>query len=82
VIVRALAYIWPTAEMVCATLTVDAVMNANYLRKKLDRTTIFPTPAPNMHEVVFSDDRQAKLGVRTGRYRQAAHRLRFFIRIP
>jgi len=42
------------------------VLNAVYIRKQLEPYFDLPYPAPNMHEVVFSDERQAKLGVRTG----------------
>jgi len=46
--------------------TVDAVMNANYIRHRLRPWFDLPYDRPNMHEVVFSDDRQATKGVRTG----------------
>jgi len=39
---------------------VDAVLNANYIRKGLEPYFDLPYKAANMHEVVFSDDRQAK----------------------
>jgi len=41
-------------------------MNANYIRKGLEPYFDLPYKAPNMHEVVFSDDRQGALGVHTG----------------
>jgi glycine dehydrogenase subunit 2 len=66
VMVRALAYILAHGGNGLRNATVDAVLNANYLRKKLEPYYDLPYKAPNMHEVVFSDDRQAKLGVRTG----------------
>jgi len=66
VIVRALAYILAHGGNGLRNATVDAVLNANYLRKKLEPYYDLPYRAPNMHEVVFSDSRQAKLGVRTG----------------
>jgi glycine dehydrogenase subunit 2 len=66
VIVRALAYILAHGGNGLRNATVDAVLNANYLRKRLARDYDLPYDAPNMHEVVFSDDRQAKRGVRTG----------------
>ncbi len=66
VTVRALAYILAHGGNGLRNATVDAVLNANYLRKKLEPYYDLPYKAPNMHEVVFSDDRQAKLGVRTG----------------
>jgi glycine dehydrogenase subunit 2 len=66
VIVRALAYILAHGGDGLRNATVDAVLNANYIRRKLEPFYDLPYTAPNMHEVVFSDDRQAKLGVRTG----------------
>jgi glycine dehydrogenase subunit 2 len=66
VIVRALAYVLAHGGNGLRNATVDAVLNANYIRKKLEPYYDLPYNAPNMHEVVFSDDRQAKLGVRTG----------------
>ena len=64
--VRALAYILAHGGNGLRNATVDAVLNANYIRKKLEPFYDLPYKAPNMHEVVFSDERQAKLGVRTG----------------
>jgi len=66
VLVRALAYILAHGGPGLRNVTVDAVLNANYLRKKLEPYFDLPYKAPNMHEVVFSDERQAKHGVRTG----------------
>lgn len=66
VIVRALAYILAHGGNGLRNATVDAVLNANYLRKKIEPYYDLPYKSANMHEVVFSDDRQAKLGVRTG----------------
>ena len=65
VTVRALAYVLAHGGNGLRNATVDAVLNANYLRKKLEPYYDLPYDAPNMHEVVFGDDRQAKLGVRT-----------------
>ena len=44
----------------------DAVMNANYIRHKLQPHFDLPYDRPNMHEVVFSDNRQSAKGVHTG----------------
>jgi glycine dehydrogenase subunit 2 len=66
VLVRALAYILAHGGPGLRNATMDAVLNAVYIRKKLEPHYDLPYPSPNMHEVVFSDDRQAKLGVRTG----------------
>jgi glycine dehydrogenase subunit 2 len=66
VLVRALAYILAHGGPGLRNATVDAVLNAVYIRKQLEPYFDLPYASPNMHEVVFSDARQAKLGVRTG----------------
>ena len=66
VLVRALAYILAHGGPGLRNATVDAVLNAVYIRKKLEPYYELPYAAPNMHEVVFSDERQARNGVRTG----------------
>jgi glycine dehydrogenase subunit 2 len=66
VLVRALAYILAHGGPGLRNATVDAVLNAVYIRKALEPYFDLPYSQANMHEVVFSDDRQAKLGVRTG----------------
>jgi glycine dehydrogenase subunit 2 len=66
VLVRALAYILAHGGPGLRAATMDAVLNANYVRKALEPYFDLPYDAPNMHEVVFSDERQSKLGVRTG----------------
>jgi len=66
VLVRALAYILAHGGPGLRNATMDAVLNAVYIRKALEPYFDLPYSSPNMHEVVFSDDRQAKLGVRTG----------------
>jgi glycine dehydrogenase subunit 2 len=66
VLVRALAYILAHGGPGLRNATVDAVLNANYIRHKLQPYYDLPYSRPNMHEVVFSDDRQAAKGVRTG----------------
>jgi glycine dehydrogenase subunit 2 len=66
VLVRALAYILAHGGPGLRNATVDAVLNANYIRHKLRPYFGLPYDRPNMHEVVFSDDRQAAKGVRTG----------------
>src|SRR5258707_1248180 len=65
VLVRALAYIMAHGQGI-KLATMDAVLNANYLRSLLEPYYDLPHRAPTMHECVFSDDRQAKRGVRTG----------------
>jgi glycine dehydrogenase subunit 2 len=66
VLVRALAYILAHGGPGLRNATVDAVMNAVYIRKGLEAYYDLPYPSPNMHEVVFSDDRQKRLGISTG----------------
>ena len=66
VLVRALAYILAHGGPGLRNATMDAVLNAVYIRKKLEAYFDLPYQSPNMHEVVFSDDRQAAKGVRTG----------------
>jgi glycine dehydrogenase subunit 2 len=64
--VRALAYILANGPDGLRQTTEDAVLNANYIRKKLEDVYDLPYNTPSMHEVVFSDRRQLKNGVRTG----------------
>jgi glycine dehydrogenase subunit 2 len=64
--VRALAYIMANGYDGLRQTTEDAVLNANYIRKKLSGDYELPYPSASMHEVVFSDHRQAEKGVKTG----------------
>jgi glycine dehydrogenase subunit 2 len=64
VLVRALAYALAYGPGL-RTATEDAVLNANYIRKKLEDVYDLPYPQPCMHEVVFSDAGQRKNGVNT-----------------
>ncbi|HEY6448034.1 MAG TPA: aminomethyl-transferring glycine dehydrogenase subunit GcvPB [Acidobacteriaceae bacterium] len=64
--VRALAYILANGPDGLRQTTEDAVLNANYIRAKLQDLYDLPYNTPSMHEVVFSDRRQMKNGVRTG----------------
>ncbi|MEO8663624.1 MAG: aminomethyl-transferring glycine dehydrogenase subunit GcvPB, partial [Bryobacteraceae bacterium] len=66
VLVRALAYIMAHGGPGLKRATIDALMNANYIRALLEPYYEIAYKAPSMHECVFSDDRQAKKGVRTG----------------
>jgi glycine dehydrogenase subunit 2 len=65
VLVRALAYILAQGGEGLRNATLDAVLNANYIRQALMPYYEMPHQAPSMHECVFSDARQAKRGVRT-----------------
>jgi glycine cleavage system P protein (glycine dehydrogenase) subunit 2 len=64
--VRALAYIMANGPDGLRQTTEDAVLNANYIRKKLQGDFELPYSSPSMHEVVFSDHHQAAKGVKTG----------------
>ncbi len=64
VLVRALAYTMAYGAGI-RQATEDAVVNANYIRKRLEDVYELPYASPSMHEVVFSDARQKKFGVST-----------------
>jgi glycine dehydrogenase subunit 2 len=64
--IRALAYILANGPDGLRQTTEDAVLNANYIRKKLEDLYELPYKTPSMHEVVFSDKRQQARGVKTG----------------
>jgi glycine dehydrogenase subunit 2 len=64
--IRALAYTLANGPDGLRQTTEDAVLNANYIRKKLEDLYELPYKTPSMHEVVFSDKRQAAQGVKTG----------------
>jgi len=64
--VRALAYIMANGPDGLRQTTEDAVLNANYIRKKLEGVYDLPYKTPTMHEVVFSDRLQARKGIKTG----------------
>lgn len=66
VLVRALAYILAHGGDGLRNATVDAVLNANYIRRGLEGSYDLPYDEPSLHECIFSDARQAKRGVKTG----------------
>ncbi|HEY6344652.1 MAG TPA: aminomethyl-transferring glycine dehydrogenase subunit GcvPB [Bryobacteraceae bacterium] len=66
VLVRALAYILAHGGEGLKRATLDALLNACYLRKLLEPYYEIAYSSPSMHECVFSDRRQAALGVPTG----------------
>ena len=66
VLVRALSYILAHGGPGLRNATLDAILNANYIRKQLEPYFDLPFKSPSMHECVFSDDRQAAKGVKTG----------------
>jgi glycine dehydrogenase subunit 2 len=56
--VRALAYILAAGHRGLREATEVAVLNANYLRAKLEGRYELPYSSPTLHEVVFSDELQ------------------------
>jgi glycine dehydrogenase subunit 2 len=64
--VRALAYILANGPDGLRQTTEDAVLNANYIRAKLEDVFELPYKTPSLHEVVFSDRIQTRSGVKTG----------------
>jgi glycine dehydrogenase subunit 2 len=66
VLVRALAYILAHGGPGLRNATIDALLNANYIRARLEEHYQIAYDARSMHECVFSDVRQEKKGVRTG----------------
>src|ERR1035441_8279078 len=62
--IRALAYILANGPDGLRQTTEDAVLNANYIRKNLEDLYELPYKTPSMHEVVFSDKRQAAKGIK------------------
>jgi len=55
VVVRALAYLMALGRDHVRRVAEDAVLNANYVRKRLEGKLDLPYPTPTLHEVVFSD---------------------------
>jgi glycine dehydrogenase subunit 2 len=64
--IRALAYIMAHGGEGLRNATMDAVLNATYIRALMAPHYELPHKAPTMHECVFSDALQAKRGVHTG----------------
>lgn len=63
--VRALAYIRSLGGNGLRSISENAIINANYLRKKLSPTYQIYIDKPCMHEAVFSGNYQKAKGVRT-----------------
>ncbi len=55
VMIRALAYLMALGRDHVGKVAEDAVLNANYIRKKLAGKIDLPYKTPSLHEVVFSD---------------------------
>jgi len=64
-VVRALAYILSCGPDGLKEISETAVLNANYIRKRLLDYYELPYNTPSLHEVVFSDKRQERQGVKT-----------------
>jgi glycine dehydrogenase subunit 2 len=65
VLVRALAYILAHGGDGLKRATLDALLNANYVRRLLEPRYEIAYASPSMHECVFSDRPQAAHGVST-----------------
>ncbi len=65
VVLRAWAYIRTLGEDGLKAVSRHAIVNANYLRARLDQAYDLPYTRRTMHEIVFSGDRQKKNGVKT-----------------
>ena len=65
VMVRALAYIRGLGPAGLKRVAELAVLNANYVRARLQGRFHLPYPTTCMHEAVFSDKHQAKHGIHT-----------------
>jgi glycine dehydrogenase subunit 2 len=65
VMVRALAYIRGLGADGLRRVAERAVLNANYVRARIEGRYHLPYPGTCMHEVVFSDKVQGKAGVHT-----------------
>lgn len=64
VLVRALSYILTHGNEGLREATETAVLNANYIAHHLKETYEIAYPGSLMHEVIFSDKRQTKYGVK------------------
>jgi glycine dehydrogenase subunit 2 len=65
ILVRAFAYIIALGADGLEETSRMALLNANYLRKRLEKTFHLPYAEPCMHECVFTDRFQQKHGVHT-----------------
>jgi glycine dehydrogenase subunit 2 len=63
--VRAMAFCLSHGHDGLKEATMRAIVNANYIRKKLEGTYHLQYSTPTLHEVVFDDANQSKHGVST-----------------
>ena len=82
VLVRALAYILAHGGDGLRNATIDAVLNANYIRRGIEDRYELPYKAPSMHECVFSDDKQGQAWCEDRRHCQAPSSTTASIPIP
>jgi len=62
---RAAAFILANGPEGLREIAEAAVLNANYLRKRLEGTYHLPYASPSLHEVIFSDKNLEPCGVKT-----------------
>jgi glycine dehydrogenase subunit 2 len=62
---RALAYILSCGGKGLREISENAVLNANYIRKRLTPFYHLPYQSPSLHEVVFSDHEQQRHQIKT-----------------
>lgn len=65
VMLRAYTYILSMGKTGLKQASMDAVLNANYLKEKLKGTYLLPYDSTCMHEFVLSGDKQKEQGVNT-----------------
>jgi glycine cleavage system P protein (glycine dehydrogenase) subunit 2 len=65
ILVRAYTYMISLGSDGLEEASRMAVLNANYVRKRLEGAYFLPSPEPSMHECVFTDANQKKSGVTT-----------------
>ena len=65
VLIRAWAYIRELGGEGLIGVTRMAVLNANYVRKRLEGSFALPYDKPTLHECVFSDELQSPKGIKT-----------------
>ena len=65
VLIRALSYCLSHGSDGLRAATLRAIVNANYVRARLQHAYALHIESPSLHEVVFSDSNQAKHGVHT-----------------
>src|SRR5262249_6860718 len=65
ILVRALSYILTHGPDGLSEATRGAILNANYLMRRLEKSYDLPNPVPCMHEFVLSGRGLKKYGVKT-----------------